>query len=114
MRRARSDDADVLAELLWGDPSSEAVTLTGSLERARQFGDLMAEASTTPLWASCVVVEVDGEVVGLLQEGSAEFNPGPRFVFRVVRGGGCGRACDCCREVGRCNEFGCRRRRGVG
>ena len=53
-------------ELVWGDPSAEAAALAGSAERAREFGRAMVEASSVPLWHSCVVAEVDGEVVGVL------------------------------------------------
>ena len=92
VRPARSDETDVLVEVLWADPSSEAASLTGSAERARQFGRLMVEASSVPLWKSCMVAEVDGEVVGLLQQGTEEFGPSLRFLSAVVRVWGLGQS----------------------
>ena len=85
LRAAQEEDAEALVELLWGDPTSEAVTLIGSPERARQFGLLMSEASVEPLWKACDVVEIDDEVVGLLQQGTDEIQPGPRFLAGLVR-----------------------------
>jgi GNAT superfamily N-acetyltransferase len=85
IRPAREEDVVALVELLWGDPSSEAAALTGSPERARQFGLLMIEASTEPLWKACDVAEIDDHVVGLLQQGTDEFQPSRQFLAGLVR-----------------------------
>ena len=90
IRPAVADDNDALMELLWGDPSSEAAALTGSTERARQFGSLLVEHSAVPLWPNCLVAEVGSNVVGLLQQGVDEVRPTSRFLWSLVRAWGLG------------------------
>ena len=94
IRPAREEDTEALVDLLWGDPSSEAAALTGSPERARQFGLLMIEASTEPLWKACDVAQIDNQVVGLLEQGTDEYQPSPQVLAALVRTWGlraCGR-----------------------
>jgi ribosomal protein S18 acetylase RimI-like enzyme len=91
MRAATREDADAIADLLWGDPSGEATALVGSPERARQFGRLVDEASTPPPWTASVVAVGANEVCGFLSQGPAEdgeFQVTPAFVRSLVRAWG--------------------------
>lgn len=68
IRPARETDVDRIAQLLYGDPSPEALAVAGSPDRARRFGLGLVHMARTPMgWPCCDVAEKDGLVVGVVQ-----------------------------------------------
>jgi ribosomal protein S18 acetylase RimI-like enzyme len=72
LRQATGADAEVIADLVAGDASSEAASLAGGVDRARAFIRAVDRASNPPSWTSAVVAVQHGVVCAVLQQGPAE------------------------------------------
>ncbi len=87
VRDAGPADVATIESLVFGDPAGEAAILAGGVEPARRFGRAVIASAAAATWPASKMAELDGEVVGVLQQGEAddEFQPTPRFVWSVVR-----------------------------
>ena len=82
-RPARADDVPVLAQRIYGEPTGDTVAIFGSAERAIKFGLVLMALCDDLSWPATEVAELDGEVVGLVMDGSGSADPPPR---RLVPG----------------------------
>lgn len=88
VRPATAEDSGAICELVFAQPDAEAVKLTGRVERARAFGQLLMDASPSQSWRSGDIAELDGRVVGVAQHGfptDEPFDDALRFLLRVTR-----------------------------
>lgn len=87
VRAARADDHDAIIRLVYSDPDGDTVKLVGTTERALRFGNLVASAWRGASWSASTIVEAQGAVVAVLQDGPGadEFGADRSFVRQVVR-----------------------------
>jgi ribosomal protein S18 acetylase RimI-like enzyme len=90
-RRARSEDADRVAEILAGDPGREAIGIAGDADRARAMGMAIARMEGMPAGPGglqhTVLAELGGETVGIVHArgGAERFKVTPAVALAAVR-----------------------------
>jgi ribosomal protein S18 acetylase RimI-like enzyme len=70
IRKATAQDMRRIAEIIAGDPGTEAIGIAGNARAARRFGvALYSLPGGSGDWRRTVIAELNGEVVGVIQAG---------------------------------------------
>ena len=88
--RARPEDTERIAQVMFDDPPAESVGIVGSERGAREMGKVLVRIPGSELgWRSTTVAELDGQIAGILQQagqGSSGDTPiSARLVWHTLR-----------------------------
>ena len=87
-RPARHDETGRIAEIMFGDPPQEAVSVCEGVERAQRFGYMLVGQTDLGMgWDRTVFAVLDGEPVTVLQAGirSGGLGVTPRLIWQSIR-----------------------------
>jgi GNAT superfamily N-acetyltransferase len=87
IRRATTADFERIDSIVNDPPGAEAVAAAGGdASVARRFSRAIFEMGVSPVLARCVVAEVDGAVVGVMDAGAgaSPVHIGPRLVVKMI------------------------------
>jgi ribosomal protein S18 acetylase RimI-like enzyme len=82
IRPARPDEIDVVSDIVNDPPNAGAIAIAGSAEKAVRGGRVLSRAGLSLDLPSTVVVEIDGEVAGIMDAGID--HPEPKITPGVV------------------------------
>ncbi|MDO8615249.1 MAG: hypothetical protein Q7T33_05875 [Dehalococcoidia bacterium] len=90
IRPARASDTERITQVIFDNPPAESVGIVGSERRARELGKAMVRMPGSELgWQNTTVAELQGQVIGVLQQtragSSVGTRIGPRLVWHTLR-----------------------------